>query len=337
MKTVFTRYNTGFSTCSWLLAAVALIVNLLPLKGQNLVDMRLPFPPGCVKVNDTLFMDETETQNATWRNYLSYLKRDSIELDHDPFTMALTDTSVWVKEFGNDLGNDFKRYYHKSEETDYHPVVGVKYEQAVAFCRWRSAMDTQLFNYQNKKNDKELAEFLNVWVEFHYRLPTEQEWETACTSNNPGKSGLYGFGDTYGEFPKARQIKNALDTLVRIKSLNKDLQEFYYKYPHLLLANVKPEVSPYFIAKRKIPRFTESVYYYPPNEIGLYGMTGNVAEMIATKGSTKGGSWADPLSRCTYKNKGIYHGPSTKVGFRSVCTIKIYNAEPKQKFWLPNP
>jgi formylglycine-generating enzyme required for sulfatase activity len=337
MVTSFTKHTSNFSTFWLFLTSFALIVKLLPANGQQLVNMRKPIPPGCVQVNDSLFMDETEIQNTVWQNYLYYLKRDSIELDHDPYAMALPDTTVWVKEFGSRIGNPFMNYYHKSEETEYHPVVGITYEQAVAFCKWRSAMDTQLFNYQYKKQDKELAAFRNVWVEFHYRLPTEEEWEAACTSNNPNKSGLYGFGNTYGEFPKARQLKPAIDTLVKSKALNKDIQEFYSRYPHLLLANVKPEVNPYFITKRKLPRFTEHVYYYPPNELGLYGMIGNVAEMIDQKGSIKGGSWADPLSRCKYEITGIFNGPSTRVGFRCACTVKIYDAEPRKKFWLPNP
>jgi len=334
MFTSFGWASIFAASSTWL---VCMLLNSLPATAQKLVQMPLPIPPGCVKVNDTLFMDETEVQNTIWQNYLFYLKRDSIELDHDPYVAALPDTTVWLKEFGKRIGAEFMKYYHRSEESMYYPVVGITYEQAVAFCKWRSAMDTQLFNYQYKKNDKELSEFSSVWVEFHYRLPTEEEWETACISNNVSKAGYYGFGNAFGEFPKARHIKMALDTIVKSKSLNKDIQDFYSMYPHLLLANVKPEVIPYFIAKRKLPRFTENVYYYPPNELGLYGMTGNVAELINPKGSTKGGSWADPLSRCRYEITGISNGASTRIGFRCVCNIKIYDAEPRQKFWQPKP
>ncbi len=337
MVKLFTFYG-----CNATLTAKSILIGCLFLisfasAAQQLVKMPFPFPPGCVKVNDTLFMDESEVQNTVWQNYLFYLKRDSVELDHDPYLLALPDTSVWMKEFGSRIGVDFMKYYHRSEETLYHPVVGISYEQAVAFCKWRSAMDTQLFNYQYKKNDKELQEFRSVWVEFHYRLPTEEEWEAACMANNPSKAGYYGFGNTYGEYPKARNIKPALDTVVKSKSLNKDIQTYYSKYPHLMLANVKPDVVPYFIAKRKLPRFTENVFYYPPNELGLYSMVGNVAEMVEGKGNTKGGSWSDHLARCKYEITGIFNGPSTRVGFRSACTMKIYDAEPKQKFWQPNP
>jgi len=336
MNISFTKPVLASKIWIQIILILGLFLFALNTHAQELSTESAPTPPGCVKVNDTLFMDETEVQNAIWQNYLFYLKRDSIELDHDPYTMALPDTSVWINEIGEQFGQQFAKYYHQSPETENHPVVGVTYEQALAFCKWRSAMDTQLFNYQYKLNDEELTDYRSVWVEFHYRLPSEEEWEMACVSNNYSKAGYYGFSNTYGEFPRTKNIKNAIDTNVRSRSLNKDIQNFYSLYPHLLLSNVKPEITPYFIQKRKIPRFTEDVYYYPPNELGLYGMTGNVAEMVQGKGKTKGGCWADPLSRCKYNLTGYFNKASTKVGFRSSCVVKILPSEPKKKFWQPN-
>ena len=39
--------------------------------------------------------------------------------------------------------------------------------------------------------------------------------------------------------------------------------------------------------------FTAPVGAYWPNDLGIYNMSGNVAEMISEKGVTKGGSYKD--------------------------------------------
>lgn len=55
---------------------------------------------------------------------------------------------------------------------------------------------------------------------------------------------------------------------------------------------------------------------YAPNELGIYNACGNVAEMTATEGLAKGGSWADTGYDVRIQSEKQYIGPSSKIGFR---------------------
>jgi formylglycine-generating enzyme required for sulfatase activity len=55
---------------------------------------------------------------------------------------------------------------------------------------------------------------------------------------------------------------------------------------------------------------------YFPNDMGLYDVVGNVAEMIQTAGVACGGSWNDPPEASTIHSVKTYAYPNATVGFR---------------------
>lgn len=55
---------------------------------------------------------------------------------------------------------------------------------------------------------------------------------------------------------------------------------------------------------------------YFPNAIGLYCISGNVAEMVQERGIAKGGSWEDLPENCTITSQKHYESPSPAIGFR---------------------
>lgn len=160
----------------------------------------------------------------------SYLKKMSIAV--------YPDTTVWLKDFNYAYNEPlYDGYFWHSAYKNY-PVVGVTWEQARAYCNFRTKFKSDYNQSQKKKKQRAMA----------FRLPTEAEWEYAARGGK--ENATYPWGGPY-------LIDDRGCYLANFKPKRGSYIENERKGTYTYTAPVKK---------------------FPKNRFGLYDMAGNVAE-----------------------------------------------------------
>lgn len=241
------------------------------------------------KVSDKIYMAETEVTNQQYNYFLTYLLEQK---DFNTLLKAKSDKVDWSnlvpKEFQNLSLKDLYPF-NIYPDNPYNPAQNMSYEGAVLFCEW-------LTNFYNRESTEK-----RKWKKVKFRLPTEIEWMRAARGQNPQNKALYPWG-----FDSPKNKKGCF-----LSNFN--------------CSNDNCECTIFDKNVHKVTKdgalFTTKADAYFPNDLGLYGMSGNVAEMVAEKGIAKGGSWEDIPSDCTIPSQKKYNTPSPAIGFRILMEI----------------
>lgn len=249
-------------------------------------------PPGTVEINDTFFVDETEVSNFSWKEYVYWTAKKYGKDSHE-YNSTLPDTLVWLDSLI--IGGLNSEYYYVHPAYRDYPVVGITYEQALNFCKWKTEVVHiwQEIKSGKRKNEDRYKSYIGKLM-FEYRLPTKKEWESFAMIGSEQKV-------------KEKYFRNCKCTNVKGEKIHCS--------DTLLLANLSKDKKGDWIQ-------TDMVYSYIPNKLGLYNIIGNVSEMVLEVGISKGGSWKSTQHYNDILRSEYYTEPNPSTGFRCVCVIK---------------
>lgn len=135
---------------------------------------------GIQELDTRKFVYEWEWKDWQLAAHSKGIKRSNII--HKEKTNVYPDTLCWIRDFTYSYNEPLTRNYFSHPAFDDYPVVGINWNQARAFCYWR----TLLWNSYKAEDEPNSEEF---------RLPLESEWEWASRGGN--EIAMYPWGSYY--------------------------------------------------------------------------------------------------------------------------------------------
>lgn len=207
------------------------------------------------------------------------------------------DTTVWIRDFEYTYNVPMHNDYFWHDAYGDYPVVGITWEQADAFCQWRSLYKN---GYQKSKGKQNVNMF---------RLPSEAEWEYAA------RGGLDGATFPWGG-PYAKNDRGCF--LANFKPLRGNYaadQALYtveadaYEPNDYNLYNMAGNVSEWVASS-----YDASSYEYTSS------FNPNVNDKDNPRKVVRGGSWKDVAYYLQVSTRDYEHADSARsfIGFRTV-------------------
>ena len=210
------------------------------------------------------------------------------------------DTLCWVRDFQYSFNDPMLLKYFSHPGYLEYPVVGVTWEQAHAFCNWR----TKFFNEHS------------VYGAQDYRLPTEAQWEYAARGGR--KMAMYPWGGNYARDAKGCFFANFKPYR---GAYNDDTGTTTMK-----VAQFKPNDFGLYDMAGNVAEWTISAYQSSANT-GVHDLNPDYSYMarkadpdILKRKVVKGGSWKDIsyYLQCGVRSYEYQFESRPYIGFRCV-------------------
>lgn len=207
------------------------------------------------------------------------------------------DTTVWIRDFEYSYNEPMHNDYFWHDAYSEYPVVGISWEQARAFCEWRT-------KYKNDDQKSRGRQFVNK-----FRLPTEAEWEYAARGGIEG--GTYPWGGPY-------VISDTGCFMANFKPQRGDYAADAALYTVEAKAYEPNDFNLYNMAGN-VSEWTNSSY--DPNAYEYVStMNPNAGDKSNTRKVIRGGSWKDVAYFLQVSTRDYEYADSARsyVGFRTV-------------------
>ncbi len=278
-------------------------------------------------IRGNLYAMETEVTNESYNLFLDYLEEHNKTALSKKCDYDLSYYSESEKEFYKRYSGELQPKSGKKDTINInysrYPAVNVSYEAAVAYCEWL----TDQYN-SNPSNSK------RKYKKVKFRLPTLQEWQIAALG--------------YPKFQSWNLLENQVEVIIpkqdsvielskKGKRITVPVDNKEILYPWFQAYNYRKKATNHYhcflgnfkVAPSSIYKSCKSYYYaydgwirmsicgaYFPNDMGLYDVVGNVAEMIDEEGKACGGSWDDTPAESTIHSIKNYKHAGASIGFR---------------------
>lgn len=259
------------------------------------------YPTGATSRVDTSWVDE-ETYRIVDSTIYRPL-RGPLDLITKKIICVYPDTLVWVRDFQYSYNDPLLHMYFTHPGYLDYPVVGVTWEQAHAFCNWRT-------KYHNSNTKDRINE---------YRLPSESEWEYAARGGR--KMAMYPWGSSYARDEKGCFYANFKPYR---GSYNNDMGTTTMK-----VGQFRPNDFGLYDMAGNVAEWTSSAYTKITNT-GVHDLNPDYNYMarkddpdILKRKVIRGGSWKDIsyFMQCGVRAYEYQYESRPYIGFRCVRSI----------------
>ncbi len=255
------------------------------------------YPEGAEARVDTAWMDE---EGRIHEQTIIRPVRSPKDFMTNKIICVYPDTMTWTRDFQYAYNDPLLLMYFSHQGYLEYPVVGVSWEQAHAFCHWRT---------------KYYADNSKVGAHI-YRLPTEAEWEYAARGGR--KMAMYPWGGNYARdakgcfFANFKPYRGAYSDDTGTATCR--------------VAQFRPNDFGLFDMAGNVAEWTMSSYQ-SVNNTNVHDLNPNYAYMarmddpdIMKKKVVKGGSWKDIsyFLQCGVRTYEYQYESRSYIGFRCV-------------------
>ncbi len=194
------------------------------------------------------------------------------------------DTLGWL--LGNIANRPYTSFYFSSPSFNNFPLVNITYEAAYDYCQWLTAE-------YDKLEKKPFGKVV-------FQIPSREDWMYAARGGKADDRS-YPWGGMYLYNNRKQRLCNfnfKIDDSIRTAV---DAGPYSYNVP----SNVTAPVNSFF-----------------PNDLGLFNVCGNVAEMVSERGTAVGGSYLDGGQKVRIESTKQFEKSAPDIGFR-VVMVKV--------------